>query len=220
MSSGREQLSAAIGIVGAAVIGAVSLAAAIFYTGSRGEAYSPLNHWISELGEVGVSRLAIVFNVGLMVGGACFAVFMVGLAVAHGGSARFAYGAAGIGTGIGGALVGVFPMNNLSLHDLAALTFFGLGWVAIGLASLDFVRQPDARFPRWLAVIGGFTAAAFLVFLAVVLPEHLGNGFAAPTSRPDISLTPTLEWLVLLTTLTWVFATGWTWYRAERPDDA
>ena len=35
---------------------------ALTYRGTQGERYSLLNHSISELGEVGVSRLAWVFN--------------------------------------------------------------------------------------------------------------------------------------------------------------
>ena len=55
---------------------ATSVVTALAYTGSKGQPYSPLNHWVSELGEVGVSELASVFNVGLIIGGLCFAVFM------------------------------------------------------------------------------------------------------------------------------------------------
>jgi hypothetical protein len=39
------------------------------YRGKQGEAYSPLNHFISELGEAEVSRLAWAFDLGLILSG-------------------------------------------------------------------------------------------------------------------------------------------------------
>lgn len=50
------------GLAGAALVAACSLAAALAYAGPDGEPYSLLNHFISELGEVGVSPLAWLFN--------------------------------------------------------------------------------------------------------------------------------------------------------------
>jgi hypothetical membrane protein len=204
------------GIIGSATIALASLITAIAYSGSNGEAYSPLNHWVSELGEMGVSQLALLFNFALIVGGALFVVFMVALAATRDGLLRYSYGAFGVVAGIGGLFVGVFPMNNLDLHGIAALTFFNLGWLAVGLASIDFLRQPDRRFPRWLVIIGGLTVAAFVAFLAVLLPLLSGDGLAAPDVRPDVWIVPILEWAVLIGILAWVFATGWTWLRAAR----
>jgi hypothetical membrane protein len=204
------------GIVGASVIALASLVTAIAYTGSKGEAYSPLNHWVSELGQVGVSQLSLVFNLALIVGGGLFVVFMIALAAVRSGMLRYFYGAVGVVAGIGGLFVGVFPMNNLDLHGIAALTFFNLGWIAVGLASIDFVRARDTRFPHWLAVIGGLTVVAFVGFLAVLLPLLGGEGLAAPEVRPDFWIVPTLEWAVLIGILAWVFATGVTWWSADR----
>ncbi|CAN5752972.1 hypothetical protein BH23CHL7_BH23CHL7_09480 [soil metagenome] len=45
-----SRLPAAAGMAGAATIGAASLVTAFAYVGADGERYSPLNHWISELG--------------------------------------------------------------------------------------------------------------------------------------------------------------------------
>src|SRR3989304_4746513 len=52
-----------------AILGSLTAAAA--YRGRQGETYSLLNHFISELGEAGVSRLAWVFNLGLILCGLC-----------------------------------------------------------------------------------------------------------------------------------------------------
>ena len=162
---------------------ATSVVTALAYTGSKGQPYSPLNHWVSELGEVGVSELAAVFNVGLIVGGLCFAVFMAILGWTSGGALAWLYAPIGVLAGIAGMFVGVFPMNNLDLHGIAALSFFNLGWICVGLASIDFYRRPETRFPRWLAWIGVFTVAAFIGFLIVLLPLIGGEGLGAP-DRP------------------------------------
>jgi hypothetical membrane protein len=52
-----------------AILGA--LIAGLAYRGRQNERYSILNHFISELGEVGISRLAWVFNLGLILCGLC-----------------------------------------------------------------------------------------------------------------------------------------------------
>lgn len=214
MTKSIERASALAGVVGASVIAVGSMVTAVAYVGTHGQRYSPLNHWVSELGQTGVSELAAVFNVCLIVGGVCFVVFMLGLAAVRTGALRYLYGAIGAIAGVAGSFVGVFPMNNLDLHGLAALTFFNLGWIAVGLASLDFVRRPDPRFPRWLAYIGVLTVVAFIGFLAVLFPLLGGDGLGAPEIRPDVWIVPILEWAVLIGILAWVFASGWTWWRA------
>ena len=88
-----------------------------------------------------------------------------------------------------------------------------LGWIVVGLASIDFLRDQDPRFPWWLAIIGALTVAAFLGFLVVLFPLLSGDGLAAPDVRPDIWIVPILEWAVLIGILSWVFLTGWTWLR-------
>jgi hypothetical membrane protein len=213
MSRGAERWFALSGVIGTSVIAIGSIITAVAYVGSKGEPYSPLNHWVSELGQTGVSELAGLFNICLIVGGVLFAIFMVGLVAVRTGWLRFLYGAIGVAAGIAGAFVGVYPMNNLDLHGIAALTFFNLGWIAVGLASIDFLRNRDPRFPWWLAVIGGVTVVAFLGFLAVLAPLLSGDGLAAPDVRPDIWIVPILEWAVLIGILAWVFLTGLTWLR-------
>lgn len=202
------------GLLGSSVIAIASLVTAIGYTGSKGEAYSPLNHFVSELGEVGVSQLARVFNLGLNVGGVCFVVFMLGLAVARSGGLRYAYGLTGVIAGIGGFFVGIFPMNQLDQHGVAALTFFVLGLVTVLLASIDFARADDARFPRWLAAIGAATVVAFAVFLVILFGE--AGGLAHPDERAAIWPLTIFEWLLIAGILAWVFLTALSWRRATR----
>lgn len=195
-------------------MGAALLVSAIPYSGTRGEPYSPLNHFASELGELGVSQLAVVFNVGQVIGGLSFAIFFVALGRARHTSLARIYAPVGVVAGLGVTFVGVFPMNYLRLHTISALTFFLLGWICIGLASADFVRRRDRRFPARLATIGAVTVAAFLGFVVVVTLN--GTGLAAPSARPSFWAVPTLEWAVIVLTLIWTFATSASWWRAER----
>lgn len=46
----------------------------LFYKGTKGQKYSFLNHFISELGEQGVSRFAWVFNLGMILAGVCIVI--------------------------------------------------------------------------------------------------------------------------------------------------
>ena len=63
------------GLVGSIIVSLGSLITALFYHGEQGEKYSLFNHYISELGQYGVSQLALLFNISLIVGGLFFFVF-------------------------------------------------------------------------------------------------------------------------------------------------
>jgi len=69
------------GLAGGGLIVCASVITALTYHGTNGELYSPFNHFISELGQRGVSQLAPLFNIRLMIGGVLFALFMLGLGV-------------------------------------------------------------------------------------------------------------------------------------------
>lgn len=209
-----DRLAISAGLLGSTIILLGSVVTAIAYTGSKGQPYSPLNHFVSELGELGVSELAPVFNACLNIGGVCFVLFMLGLAVTRTGALRYVYGLTGVVAGVGGALVGTFPMNDLDRHALVALTFFLLGLVTVLLASIDFVRADDPRFPRWLAIVGGATVLAFAAFLIMLSGE--AGGLAHPDERVAIWPLTVFEWLLLVGILVWVFLTALTWLQATR----
>jgi hypothetical membrane protein len=137
---GFDRLAASAGIVGASVIALGSVVTAAVYRGADGRPYDPFRQFVSELGELAQSRLAGVFNLSLIVGGVCFALFMSGLAASRPGHLRLLAGVVGIVAGVGGSFVGVFPMDHLAQHSLAAMMFFNLGWIAVGLASQVAIR--------------------------------------------------------------------------------
>ena len=207
-----DRLAIWAGLIGSSVIAIGSVVTGLAYTGSKGQSYSPLNHFVSELGQLSVSRLAVVFNTSLIVGGVCFVVFILGLAAAGQGWLRYLYGLVGVIAGIGGAFVGVFPMDYLVPHSRAALTFFMLGLVTVLLASIDFVRRPDPRFPRWLSVVGAVTVGAFAIFLVILFGGE--NDLAHPDERVAIWPLTIFEWLLIVGILLWVFLTAWAWRRA------
>ena len=137
------------GIAGSVLLLVCVLVTMSVYVGRAGERYSPLNHFISELGEVGVSRLAPVFNAGLVAAGVLYVPFVLGLGAAVGGWWAAAGTAAGIVSAVSVACVGVFPMNNLPPHITAALTFFRSGLVTVLLFGIAIQRQrPDRPADR------------------------------------------------------------------------
>jgi hypothetical membrane protein len=213
---GLDRLAACAGIAGAATITLGSIATAVVYRGADGESFSPLNHFVSELGELANAELARIFNLSLIVGGVCFGVFMTGLAASRPGKLRVLAGAIGVAAGLGGSFVGVFPMDYLAQHSVAAMTFFNLGWIAVGLASIDFVIHRDPRFPRWLAAVGIATVAAFIGFLREVGANTTASGrLASPEIRPDVWAITTLEWLTIAGIVGWVFLVGVSWLRTD-----
>jgi len=198
------------GIVGTALLALGSLATALAYSGRAGEPYSLLNHFISELGEVGVSELAWLFNGALFAGGLCLTVFLIGLAL-YLRPLWFSvlFGLVGIVTGISGALVGIFPMNNLIPHARVAMMFFNMGLVATLLFSLYVALSRQRRFPRWMLVPGLLATAFFVAF--VFYPHPTGSGSMdieeatrrLMESRPDVWPMSILGWGVLISILVW-----------------
>ena len=124
------------GVIGPVLIGLTMLITALAYTGSRGEAYNPLNHFVSELGEAANSELHAVFNLGLIIGGGFLVIFMILLAGQIQSWLRWPLGLVGILTALSGLLVGCFPMDNLGPHLNAAMSFFNLGMLISFLYSL------------------------------------------------------------------------------------
>jgi hypothetical membrane protein len=211
------RIATTAGILSAGTVAFGVLVAAPAYQGTAGEAYSPLNHWISELGQVGVSARASAFNLALVAAGMEFVMFMVGLAQTSPSRLRWAFGPIGAVAGLGGALVGMFPMNHPTEHLIAAAVFFDLAWIAVGLASITFVRHPEPRFPRWLAGLGALTVVAFVAFLVSLQVDDAARARMAASGpisgRPEVWIAPILEWATLASILLWTLCTSLTWRR-------
>ena len=199
-----------IGQAGVLILLLSAFIPAAFYVGKQNETYSFLNHFISELGEKGVSPLAHIFNGGLIVGGACISFFMLGLAKHIGGSWGLILGAIGLVTGLSATLVGVFPMNQLEIHTAIANTFFYGGLLAALGYTLYVVFSYEPRLPKITALTGGVTMLAFAVFIWF-LPAPLEDGQTISEilkNRPEIWTLPILEWLVFLCVMGWISSTA------------
>jgi hypothetical membrane protein len=198
---------------GTVVVLLAVLCAALAYRGKRGERYSPLNHFISELGEVGVSRQARIFNTGLIVGGLLLLPFVIRLGLVLDSPLGWVGMIFGAAAALGVTAVGLFPMNRLQPHVLAAMTFFraGLGMVFFfGLAAI-FQPAEQVAVPKTAALLSLLAVLAFGSFLALPRlkkpankPLEILDPELVP-ERPRFWALPFLEWLVFFATILWLF---------------
>lgn len=193
----------ALGLGATAVILLSALATAIAYVGYAGEGYSPLNHFVSELGETAESRLAPVFNAGIVIGGIGLGLFLVIVSRHLTGRYRPALMLSGIVAGTFGSLVGIFPTGTHPVHSLVSGVFFCTGWIVAAVFGAWLVRRPQSVFPRWLLVPGAIAVAVSLVFLAVYSTYRPIDPNAHIVERSAIWMVPLLEWASLLSLLAW-----------------
>jgi hypothetical membrane protein len=195
------------GFVGSGIFLAFVLSSRIGYVGRSGESYSFLNHYISELGEVGVSHLAPLFNTGMILGGFVLIVFMVGLGMyIKNTAARIAMGV-GVFSGVACILVGVFPMNHLHAHSIVATSFFVSGMLMVAVFSVAIARQKEARIPKLLSIAGVVVVGVFIAFLldSFVIGYGFGHGpLYVIFVRPHIWWRTILEWGVFFAIVSWV----------------
>jgi hypothetical membrane protein len=201
------------GMAGSIVVLACVLVPMIAFVGSAGERFSPLNHFISELGERGVSHLSPVFNIGLVAAGVLYLPFVLGLGAAVGGWWAAAGTLAGLVSAASAACVGVFPMNNLAPHIASAMLFFRSGLVTVLLFGIAIQRQrPDRRAVDRRANIAGIatllTFAGFIVWIELQPGGSAGFQTSAFASRPAVWVSAILEWSVLATIIAWFFVVG------------
>lgn len=202
------------GITGSLLVMLASLAVALVYRGKKGERYSPFNHFISELGEVSVSRLAWLFNAGLIAGGAVLLPCCVGLGLLIPGAWSKLALLAGCVAAISMALVGVFPMNNLKPHTLVAMTYFRAGLVMVILFTLAIALQApgQAVVPHAVNWAGMLAILAYGSFLSIMRTsarrgEDILNPLQAD-ARPRFWLLPAMEWAIFFTTVLWFLVVG------------
>jgi hypothetical membrane protein len=186
---------------------------ALFYRGKRGERYSLLNHFISELGEVGVSKAAWFFNTGLLLGGLILLPYVIGLGRIFGSTLGWLGTAAGIIAVLAVAAVGVFPMNNLKYHIIAAMTYFRAGLVMVlfyGLAILfpSYGKPAIPPSANLLSLLAFMAYAAFLIRPITKKNQPKDANILDPEQvpeRPRVWVMAILEWLVFVSTIAWLF---------------
>lgn len=200
------------GLLGPAILLAGVGVPALAYVGRAGEAYSPLNHFVSELGEVGVSPLAWMFNGSLVVSGVLMALFLLGMGFHLRSRLGWAAALAGVVAGLGTSAVGLIPMNDLHPHLRAAFTFFDGGLVTVALFTAAVLRDRRRRLPRWLAWPGAATGLAFAAFLAwpfvAGAPDIRAMDPDSGVPRPAVWGIAVLEWAVLITVVGFIACTA------------
>lgn len=218
-----RKIGAWTGFISALGIMLAFLIVGLVYKGRIGESYSLTNHFVSELGEIGVSPMAWLFNAALIIGGIGILLGFVSLALRLHGWFRYLILVLGFITGVSGTLVGFFPMNQLDTHISVALTFFNTGWMITGAFSVYLLVSKQKQFPRWLVLPGFVAAAAFIVFSNYndsymngtrSLDELLG------AARPEFWSLAVLEWVVVLSVLIWVVLISAVMIRLESQEQA
>jgi hypothetical membrane protein len=198
--------------MGGTMLAAVAMAAtAATFTGPTGERYSFLNHFISELGEVGVSANAWLFNAGLVASGILFICFCIGLAMHLRGLWAILGAVTGAAAGAFCAGVGFFPMNHLPTHIFVAMWFFRCGLATTLLFAISILRQPSgaARIPKSASI---FSLLAVLAFAGFLVLAWVGGGSPLSPStvghRPAFWLLAVSEWSVHWATIVWFLGVG------------
>ena len=200
------------GITGALLVMLAVAYSAGVYRGRQGESFSLLNHFISELGEVGVSPGARIFNTTLIVGGLLFLPFIFGLGLALGSLLGGLGTLAGLVAGLALAAVGIFPMNDSENHSRAALLYFRAGLGMVIFLGLAILFQPAGRtaIPMAANLLSLLAAVCYATYLLLVRtkPQEDSAGELEPESSPDrprFWLLPTVEWGIFFSTILWLF---------------
>lgn len=207
----RRWIMAACGLGGVLLLAGAALAASWVYVGTRGEPYRVFNHFISELGELGVSSRAWVFNGALIVAGPCFALFsgLLGFSMKGNALAKAGMGF-GILAGVFCALIGMYPVPAVKAHFFVAVMFFRCALVSILLFSLAIYRQSPSRrlLPNAAGHVGLVAVMCFAVFLFVA-PHLPGPSIKAVFGPGGSGLRPhywplaIAEWSIFISTGAW-----------------
>lgn len=210
-----EYFASLSGVLGPLIMGFGMLVSGLGYRGIEGQRYNLANHFVSELGELGVSEWAALFNGGLLLGGCLITIFMVYLATKIKHWVKYPLGLLSVYTTINGALVGVYPMNFLEPHIKVAMRFFNLGMLMTFFFSILFIFTKWHPFPRWMAIPGLLNAVSFAWFLNTPSDFDSQTGFdeamhALVINRPDFIPLALLEWVVVLGILIFVLMLGFT----------
>lgn len=135
--------------------------------------YSPMQNWLSDLGNVDINpRGAIFYNTGIITTALLLMVFFLGLSRWKIEKKRIQiimlrlaqiFGILGSSCMI---LSGIFPINALEMHRIWSIALYFL--LATAFVFLAAALRYHRRVPRWLLLLGFSTAG--MVNLTVFLP--------------------------------------------------
>jgi hypothetical membrane protein len=174
-----------------------------------------LNHFVSELGELGVSEFAFLFNSGMILAGLIFIPFMIGLGLYIDSIVSRLAGAVGVFSAVSIFFVGIFPMNYLTEHSMAAMSFFFGGMIMVGLWTISILLQKETRIHKGFSIGGVINFVIFFLFLYGPW-ESVGD----LSTRPDVWMVPTLEWGIYFAIVGYLFALSvYVWNRETKSSE-
>ena len=177
------------------------------YQGRDHERYSLRDHFISELGEIGVSRRATLFNATLLANGIIVSGFMLGLGMHLANKQSYVAAAFGIGSGLSCSVIGVIPMNRLLPHIAISFLFFFCGMVSVAAFVSAIWLDRHQRISKLLVVPGILATSSFLA-LAVAPPlsglTHFESLDPRRVPRGELGVIPLIEWLVFGMIVVWL----------------
>ncbi len=192
------------GIAGCLVIAFGLFASASHYT--RSMAYSPQNHFISELGLATASKYSFVFNICLGIGGVLLMLFTNGLGIYLRKNPLAWYASyIGIGATLSFSAIGYFTADSWTAHRNAALVFFSGAMISIVLFSYCIWQSKQRRMHHFISVQGFIIAFIFLIVL-VWPKELLTQSVEDPVNfiRPELWGLTVLEWAYCFMIGSWI----------------
>ena len=130
-------------------------------------AVSPWFDWHNNaLSDMGVSSTATLFNATLLIGGALYLVFVIGLLRWRGTSSLLMKIAAFflLAGAVGLILVGIFTEDAGRIHYVVAVTYFIATPLAYVLLGVDILRRGE-QVPGTLSIAAGLAALLLIIFV-------------------------------------------------------
>lgn len=192
------------GITGCCIISYGLFESATHYT--RAMAYSPKNHFISELGLADASKYAYVFNFCINTGGVLLMVFAFGLGyyLRRNLLARLA-ALIGMAATLSFSAIGYYTAATWTAHKNAASIFFTGAMISIVLFSYCIWNRKQRNIHHFISIQGFIIA--FIYFVVLAWPKGLltqSVNDPANFVRPDLWGLTVLEWSYCLLIGSWI----------------
>lgn len=202
----KIHLSSLIALVGTIILAAGSLQSILSYNQLHSSRYSFANHFVSELGWSESSQASTLFNGGLIAINLAFLPMII--LIGHKVETRLGRLAmfSGIGTLLAGACVGIWPLDYLKPHLIAAIVFFWAYLATMLLFTLAYCPRWNNKPSRAMVFAGTLCCLVAVVFLvfpkesAVKALQQLDS-----FQRPQFWWLALLEWGVVFSALLWGF---------------
>lgn len=202
------------GITGSLIILIALVVPQFAFQNHEGEKYSVGNHFISELGWIGVSKYALVFNINLIIAGILFTVFIYGLTLQFNGFWGKLTTIFGLTSSLGCTLVGIYQLQTgvtpITSHLLAAMFFFTNALLAI-LTSTFMILSQKQKF-KTVSKLSCIPNLMILCLFASLLTIDFSNDVLIYIdlknmkiiNRPHLWSAPIIEWAIVLSILAYI----------------